>query len=52
MGSRPAKGDEVWTAVVMGPETPGIQLKLVEQKRQRIRALKSKVSVFNRVRIY
>ena len=31
MGSRPAKGDEVWTRVVMGPETPGIQLKLVRK---------------------
>ena len=31
MGSRPAKGDEVWTTVVIGPETPGIQLKLVHK---------------------
>ena len=31
MGSRPAKGDEVWTKVVMGPEIPGIQLKLVRK---------------------
>ena len=29
MGARPVKGQEVWTKVVMGPETPDIQLKLV-----------------------
>lgn len=31
MGARPVKGEEVWTKVVMGPEVPGIQLKLVRK---------------------
>ena len=31
MGARPVKGQEVWTKVVMGPEIPGIQLKLVRK---------------------
>ena len=31
MGSRPAKGEDVWTKVVMGPEIPGIRLKLVRK---------------------
>ena len=31
MGSRPAKGNEVWTKVVMEPEIRGIQLKLVRK---------------------
>ena len=31
LGSRPVKGQEVWTKVVMGPELPGVQLKLVRK---------------------
>ncbi|MBC8378225.1 MAG: cellulase family glycosylhydrolase [Planctomycetes bacterium] len=31
MGCRPVKGNEVWTKLVMGPEIPGIQLKLVRK---------------------
>jgi regulation of enolase protein 1 (concanavalin A-like superfamily) len=31
MGARPVKGKEVWTKVVMGPEIPGVQLKLVRK---------------------
>ncbi|MFZ9032831.1 MAG: hypothetical protein ACO21J_02630 [Anaerohalosphaeraceae bacterium] len=31
MGARPVKGEEAWMKVVMGPETPGIQLKLVHK---------------------
>lgn len=31
MGARPVKGKEVWTKVVMGPELPGVQLKLIRK---------------------
>jgi glucan 1,3-beta-glucosidase len=31
MGARPQKGKEVWTKVVMGPELPGVQLKLIRK---------------------
>lgn len=30
-GARPAKGQNVWTKIVMGPELPGIHLKLVRK---------------------
>jgi hypothetical protein len=30
-GTQSVKGEEVWTKVVMGPEVPGIQLKVVRK---------------------
>jgi len=31
IGARPVKGENVWTKIVMGPELPGVRLKLVRK---------------------